>query len=99
MNIQWRDSNSKESQVEWLDFPPPDVDYYELLEVSRKASPEVIKRAYRILAERYHPDKHPTNRKRWAEEMMKSVNVAYSVLADDTKRREYDAHQSSHART
>ena len=96
MNIQWDDSNT---EVEWLDWPQADADYYELLEVSCNASPEIIKRAYHVLAERYHPDKHSTARKRWAEEMMKSVNVAYSALSDKGKRKEYNAIRLARKRT
>jgi DnaJ-class molecular chaperone len=91
MSIQWRDLDDH-AAVEWLEIPVGNTtDFYELLEVSRRASPEVIRRAYRVLVERYHPDKHRAERKVWAEEMMKRINEAYSTLNDNERRRDYDA--------
>jgi curved DNA-binding protein CbpA len=92
-DIQWRDV-SKEPDIEWLEYRTIH-DYYETLEVSPNASPEVIKRAYRTLLERYHPDKHPDTRKAWAEEMTKQLNEAFSVLGDDARRKEYDDRRRS----
>lgn len=63
--------------------------YYDELEVGRLASPEVIKAAYRALANRWHPDKHPTARET-AERRMKSINLAYGLLSDPMTRRRYD---------
>ena len=89
MKIEWRDLS--DNVIDWREIPVDRiVDFYELLEVSPRASPEIIRRAYRVLAERYHPDKHTAERKPWAEEMMKMVNVAYSTLSDDQQRRAYD---------
>ena len=63
---------------------------YEILQISQKASKEIIEKAYRVLAKKYHPDlQEPDNRAK-AEEMMKKINYAYDVLCDDTKRAEYD---------
>ena len=63
-------------------------DYYETLKISRNATPEEIKRAYRRLALKYHPDKNPGNRQ--AEEQFKRIAEAYQVLADADKRQLYD---------
>lgn len=65
-------------------------DYYEILGVSRNATPEEIKRAYRKLALQYHPDRHPPEKRKWAEEKFKEISEAYEVLMDPEKRRLYD---------
>jgi curved DNA-binding protein len=62
--------------------------YYEILEVSRDATPEEIKRAYRKLARRYHPDLNPGDKA--AEEQFKTIGEAYDVLSDENKRSQYD---------
>ena len=63
-------------------------DYYEVLEISRTASEQEIKSAYRKLALRHHPDRNPGNRE--AEEKFKEAAEAYAVLADPQKRSLYD---------
>jgi curved DNA-binding protein len=62
-------------------------DYYEILGVSKNATPEEIKRAFRRLALKYHPDR---NKSKEAEERFKEINEAYAVLSDPQKRRQYD---------
>ena len=61
--------------------------YYEILGVTEKSSSEDIKRAYRSLARKYHPDRNPGNK--LAEEKFKDINQAYEVLSDATKRAQY----------
>ncbi len=63
-------------------------DYYAVLGVDKNASQEEIKRAYRKLAQKYHPDKNPGDKK--AEEKFKEINEAYEVLSDPEKRKKYD---------
>ncbi|HDN85261.1 MAG TPA: molecular chaperone DnaJ [Candidatus Aerophobetes bacterium] len=65
-------------------------DYYEILGVSRDASIEEIKRAYRKLALQYHPDRVPPEKKKEAEEKFKEISEAYAVLSDPQKRKLYD---------
>lgn len=67
-------------------------DFYDILGVSKDATESQIKKAYRKLALKYHPDKNPDNPA--AEEMFKSVSEAYETLGDSNKRREYDQMQA-----
>lgn len=64
--------------------------YYEVLEVSRNASKEVIEKAYRVLAKKHHPDLQQESNKKSAEQKMKLINEAYEVLSNDEKRKNYD---------
>ena len=63
---------------------------YEILEVSENASKEVIEKAYKVLAKKYHPDLQPESQKQKAEETIKKINEAYAILSDEVKRKEYD---------
>jgi molecular chaperone DnaJ len=63
-------------------------DYYKTLGVDKKATPEEIKKAYRKLARRYHPDRNPDDKQ--AEERFKEISQAHDVLGDPEKRKQYD---------
>ena len=63
-------------------------DYYKILGVPRGASAEEIKKTYRKLAMRYHPDRNPGDKQ--AEDRFKEINEAYQVLSDPQKRSRYD---------
>jgi len=67
----------------------PKKDYYSILGVSKTASDEDIKKAYRKLAMQYHPDKNP-GKEQWANEKFKEINEAYGVLGNAEKRQQYD---------
>lgn len=69
--------------------------YYEILEVDKNASKEIIDKAYKTLAKRYHPDLQTQEGKEQKEEMMKKVNEAYDVLSDENKRTAYNQQLAS----
>ena len=69
------------------------TDYYKALGVDKNASPEEIKKAFRKLAVKYHPDRNPDNKA--AEDKFKDINEAYAVLSDSKKKEEYDTYGSS----
>lgn len=70
------------------------TDYYDILGVSKTASADEIKKAYRKQALEWHPDKHASD-KEAAEKRFKEINEAYQVLSDQNKRSQYD--QFGHA--
>lgn len=63
---------------------------YDILEVSEKASKEVIEKAYKVLAKKYHPDLQAEEDKMEAESRMKEINEAYNILSNDDTRKKYD---------
>jgi len=66
----------------------PRVDFYRVLGVSREASNDAIKKAYRKLVFEHHPDRNPDNKK--AEDKIREINAAYEVIGDPESRRSYD---------
>lgn len=66
-------------------------DYYKILNVRENVSVDELKKSYRELAKKYHPDANPNNKS--AEEKFKEISEAYYVLSDEKKRREYDAYK------
>ena len=69
------------------------MEYYETLGVQKSATAGEIKKAYRKLALKYHPDKNPDNKE--AEAKFKTISEAYAVLSDTKKRQEYDTYGSA----
>ncbi|WP_417908490.1 DnaJ C-terminal domain-containing protein [Candidatus Electronema sp. PJ] len=69
------------------------MEYYKILGVEKTAAADDIKKAYRKLALKYHPDKNPGNKE--AEAKFKEINEAYAVLSDEKKRKEYDTYGSA----
>lgn len=64
--------------------------YYEVLQVNKNASQEIIEKAYKTLVKKYHPDLQVDNQKIEFEEKIKKINEAYEVLSDSEKRKNYD---------
>lgn len=64
--------------------------YYEILQVNKNASNEIIEKAYKILVKKYHPDLQKNNLKNEYEEKIKKINEAYETLSDSEKRKNYD---------
>lgn len=64
--------------------------YYDILEVNKNASPEIIEKAYKTLVKKYHPDLQDNNLKNEYEEKIKLINEAFEVLSNSEKRKNYD---------
>lgn len=64
--------------------------YYDILEVNKNASPEIIEKAYKTLVKKYHPDLQENDLKIKYEEKIKKINEAYEILSDYEKRKNYD---------
>lgn len=64
--------------------------YYDILEINKNASPEIIEKAYKTLVKKYHPDLQENDLKIKYEEKIKKINEAYEVLSDPEKRKNYD---------
>ena len=70
--------------------------YYEILEINENASPEIIEKAYRVLAKKYHPDVQPEDKLYWADINFKEITEAYQVLSNKHLKREYDMQLNSY---
>lgn len=64
--------------------------YYDILQINKNASPEIIEKAYKTLAKKYHPDLQPEENKKQAEEILKDINEAYEVLSNSISKADYD---------
>lgn len=73
-----------------------DKNYYEILEIDKNASPEIIEKAYKTLAKKYHPDLQDDAHKKEAEETLKKINEAYETLSNPEKKSIYDQTIESH---
>jgi curved DNA-binding protein len=83
-----RDNQAAPARAHEVGRTMPQRDYYEILGVARDATPEAIKKAYRALARKYHPDVNPGDKT--AESSFKEVQQAYDILSDKEKRDHYD---------
>ena len=69
-----------------------DKDYYDILQINRNASPEIIEKAYKTLAKKYHPDVQTEENKKQSEEILKEINEAYETLSVPEKKQSYDSY-------
>ena len=71
--------------------------YYEILQINQNASPEIIDKAYKTLAKKYHPDLQEESDKKQAEEILKEINEAYEILSNPDKKALYDQNLKNEA--
>ena len=71
--------------------------YYEILQINQNASPEIIDKAYKTLAKKYHPDLQEEINKKQAEEILKEINEAYETLSNPDKKALYDQNLKNEA--
>ena len=71
--------------------------YYDILQINQNASPEIIEKAYKTLAKKYHPDLQEENNKKEAEEILKEINEAYEILSNPDKKALYDQNLKNEA--
>lgn len=64
--------------------------YYDILQINKNASQEIIEKAYKVLVKKYHPDLQEDGLKHDYEEKLKLINEAYEILSDEEKRKQYD---------
>lgn len=64
--------------------------YYDILEINKNASPEIIEKAYKTLVKKYHPDLQEESKKQEYEEKLKIINEAYTILSNPEERKDYD---------
>lgn len=69
-------------------------DYYDILEISPKASKEVIKQSYNALAKKYNPDKYQGEEKEFCEQKIREITEAYKILSDDFLKEQYDTEKN-----
>ena len=62
--------------------------YYDILEVNKNASPEIIEKAYKVLVKKYHPDLQEPDKKAFFEQKLKDINEAYDTLSNTEKRKQ-----------
>lgn len=67
-----------------------DKNYYDILQVNKNASPEIIEKAYKVLAKKYHPDLQMPENKKQSEDILKQINEAYEILSNPEKKQDYD---------
>lgn len=89
--LKWRTRAINAGRQPQPERTPGEHTLYDILEVAPHAHPEVIQKAYKLLALRFHPDRCRSGDRKPLEEKMKLINLAYETLSDPAKRAAYDA--------